>query len=61
MSSLRYAGLDVHKHLIVVCIIDETGQILRRHRCGCSRTDLEQLGRHYLVVTNLFTPYFSTG
>ena len=51
-ASGRFVGMDIHKHVTVVCIIDDTGQVLRRHRCGCSRSDLEQLGRRYLQATD---------
>lgn len=51
-TSGRSVGLDGHKHLVVVCIIDESGQVVLRHRCSCSRSDIEQFGRRYLQPTD---------
>jgi hypothetical protein len=40
--SIRYVGMDIHKELAVSCIVDETGKVLQRQRCRCTREELEQ-------------------
>lgn len=37
---IRYVGLDVHKHSIVVCVVDRRGRVLGRHHVHCSREQL---------------------
>jgi hypothetical protein len=39
--SLRYVGLDVHKHVVVACILDTHGHVLHRHRSPFTRAGLE--------------------
>jgi hypothetical protein len=51
-TPIRYIGMDVHKHLAVICIIDDTGKVLARHRCACTRDALEQFGRRTLRPTD---------
>lgn len=51
-TPIRYIGMDVHKHLVVICMIDDTGKVLARHRCACTRDALEQFGRRTLRPTD---------
>jgi transposase len=48
----RYVGIDVHKELAVVCIVDEGGKVGGWQRCGCTRAELEHLGRRVLQPTD---------
>jgi transposase len=48
----RYVGIDIHKELAVVCIVDEGGKVVGRQRCGCTRVELEHLGRRVLQPTD---------
>ncbi len=41
----RFVGIDLHKRLVEVCILDPAGQVVQRLRCGTSRAELETLGR----------------
>ena len=50
--SLRYVGLDVHKHVVVTCILDIRGHVLHRHRFPCTRAGLDRFARHYLRPTD---------
>jgi transposase len=50
--SVRYIGMDLHKELVVICIIDKAGKVLQRQRCPCTREGLEQFGRRYLYATD---------
>src|SRR5262245_16208951 len=45
---VRYVGMDIHKEMAVSCIVDEQGKIVQRHRCRCTRAELEQFGRRSL-------------
>jgi transposase len=45
---VRYVGLDIHKEAAVSCIVDETGKVIQRQRCLCTRAGLEQFGRRHL-------------
>jgi transposase len=40
--------MDIHKEMAVSCIVDEQGKVVQRHRCRCTREELEQFGRRYL-------------
>lgn len=44
----RYVGLDVHKHLVVACIINQQGKVLSRHCLACSRESLEDFAIKHL-------------
>ena len=48
----RYVGLDIHKELVVACIVDEAGKVVHRQRSGCTREELERFGRGYLQPTD---------
>ena len=50
--SLRYVGLDVHKHVVVACILDPRGHVLHRHRFPCTRAGLDRFAHHYLRPTD---------
>jgi transposase len=46
---IRYVGLDLHKHLLVVCILDESGHVLARPRLeGLGAASLEAFCRCHL-------------
>ena len=45
---IRYAGLDVHREVLVACIIDSDGHCLERHRIELSRSNLERFARERL-------------
>ena len=38
----RYVGLDVHREVLVACLLDSEGRCLERHRIEMSRWDLER-------------------
>jgi transposase len=44
----RFVGLDVHKRIVEICIIDEVGKVLFRGRCPVSREDLLHLATKIL-------------
>jgi len=50
--SLHYVGLDVHKHVVVACILDAHGQVLSRHRFPCTRVGLERFAHQHLRPTD---------
>ncbi len=41
----RFVGLDVHKTVVEVCAIDETGKVLFRRRMGCTREVLLEFAK----------------
>jgi transposase len=51
-TSLHYVGLDVHKHVVVACILDARGQVRTRHRFPCTRPGLERFARQHLRPTD---------
>jgi len=36
-SPPRSSGLEVHQDVVVLCVSDDTGQVLERQRCACTR------------------------
>src|SRR5262245_59536392 len=50
--SLHYVGLDVHKHVVVACILDAQNQVLGRYRFPCTRAGLERFARQHLHPTD---------
>lgn len=44
----RFVGLDIHKRVVEVCVLDAEGQVVQRLRTGTSRAALETLGRTVL-------------
>jgi transposase len=48
----RYVGIDIHKEVVVTCIVDEVGKVVQRHWCGCTRDTFEEFGRRYLQPTD---------
>jgi len=36
-SPRRSSGLEVHQDVVVLCVSDDTGQVLERQRCACTR------------------------
>lgn len=51
-TTVRYVGLDVHKHSIEVCIVDPVGKVLYRGHTGCLREELERFARTTLKPTD---------
>ena len=45
---IRYIGLDVHREVLVACIIDSEGRCLERHRIELSRSNLERFAKERL-------------
>jgi transposase len=48
----RYVGLDVHKRVAEVCILDASGAVVERQRIAVSRSYLETLGKNVLRPTD---------
>jgi transposase len=48
----RFVGLDLHKNLVVICIIDAGGKVVLRQSCSCTREALEQFGQKQLLKTD---------
>ena len=44
--------MDLHKDLVVTCIVDETGKVVQRHRWSCTREALEHFGRRFLQAAD---------
>src|SRR5215510_12938013 len=51
-SSLHYVGLDVHKHVVVTCILGTRGQVFGRHQVPCTRAGLPRFARQHLRSTD---------
>jgi transposase len=51
-SSTRYVGLDVHKHLVVACVLDARGLVLLRQQFACAHAELERFARQHLRATD---------
>jgi transposase len=49
---VRYAGLDVHKRFIEVCIIDRSGKPNFRGKTGCTRDELVAFAKSKLKPTD---------
>lgn len=45
----RFIGMDVHKREVVICVVDQRGQVLKRLRCACNREALESLARTHFT------------
>lgn len=48
----RFIGCDVHKRQVTVCILDEAGSVVRRHRIACNREGLLDFCRNQLEATD---------
>jgi transposase len=46
---VRFIGLDVHKRVVEVCVVDAEGRILWRHRFDLTRESLERFARERLT------------
>jgi hypothetical protein len=44
----RYVGLDVHREVLVACVIDSEGRCLERYRIELSRSNLERFAKERL-------------
>jgi transposase len=51
-ESVRYVGLDVHKRLIEVCIVDQGGNVLHREQFALNRRTLEVFATKVLRPTD---------
>jgi len=51
-SHVRYVGLDVHKRMIVACILDAAGKVVWTDRLGTTRHAIETFARHVLEPTD---------
>jgi transposase len=49
---IRYVGLDVHKRVVEVCILDQTGKVLLRFRFSLSREGLAGFAKGHLLPTD---------
>jgi transposase len=49
---MRCVGLDLHKYLLEVCILDEQGKVLARHAVTCERMALESFAREHLRTSD---------
>lgn len=47
-TRIRYVGLDVHKHLLVACIVDHTGRKVHGQELALRRDTLEVFATKYL-------------
>lgn len=45
---MAVAGLDVHKHVVAACVLDEQGKVRMRTRFACTRGALEAFARQHL-------------
>lgn len=46
---IRYIGLDVHKETIEACELNQTGQVLVRHKIACQREAIQDFARKHLT------------
>jgi transposase len=44
----RFVGLDVHKKMVVACVLDAAGQKLHTQEFACTAKDLEAFGQRWL-------------
>jgi len=51
-SSIRYTGLDVHKRVVQVCMVDHAGQVVYRDRFDLSRHTLQIFATRVLQPTD---------
>jgi len=49
---IRYVGLDVHKRLVVACLVDQAGNVLQRERFALNRRTLERFATKVLRPTD---------
>ncbi|QEL16710.1 IS110 family RNA-guided transposase [Limnoglobus roseus] len=49
---MRFIGLDLHKKMLVVCALDDRGQVLFRETVECRREALEAFARVKLQATD---------
>ena len=47
---IRYVGLDVHKRLVVACILDQAGKVVHRERFALNRFALETFAKCVLTA-----------
>lgn len=49
---MRFIGLDLHKRVIEVCILDSKGKVISRHSVACERKTLKNFAKKHLLKTN---------
>jgi transposase len=49
---MRYVGLDLHKHTLAVCVVDERGKVVLRESVPVRRADLEAFAKAKLESTD---------
>lgn len=49
---IRYVGIDVHRRLAEVAIVDAKGRLLHRYSVACTRDSLTQFGQAELLPTD---------
>src|SRR5512143_1354084 len=49
----RFVGLDLHKRVLEVCIIDTDGRVVLRHRLELTRERLTRFAQDYLTPDDL--------
>ena len=49
---VRYVGLDVHKRVVEVCIVDQSGNVVHRERFALNRRTLESFATQILQPTD---------
>ena len=49
---VRYVGLDVHKRVVEVCIVDQSGNVVHRERFALNRRTLEMFATKVLQPTD---------
>ena len=49
---VRYVGLDVHKRVVEVCIVDQSGNVVLRERFALNRRTLELFATKILQPTD---------
>jgi transposase len=47
-SSIRFAGLDVHKHVVQACLVDQAGRVVQRERFALNPRTLERFATKIL-------------
>lgn len=49
----HFVGLDVHKQIIVACIVNQVGQVISQHQFSCSKEQIEHFARSHLRSIDL--------
>jgi transposase len=49
---IRYVGLDVHKRVVQACALDESGEVVLRHRFTLTRESLTKFAQEFLTAND---------